>query len=115
MHTNELHPTEGELMKKVLAALALAGCSIALASPALADDPPPVPVTPGPHTMTTQNGPFPVKVALDCGPACFSWADESARDEFHWTGDKWLDPNEGMAAREGIPFTNRNGRTGILS
>jgi hypothetical protein len=102
-------------MKKVLAAVALAGSSIALASPALADDPPPVPVTPGPHTMTTQSGALPVKVALDCGPACFSWADESARDEFHWAGDKWLDPNEGMSTVDGITFTNRNGRTGIMS
>jgi hypothetical protein len=106
-------------MNKVLAALALAlaGSSIALASPALADDPPPVPVTPGPHTMTlTSSGKaFAVTVALDCGPACFSWADNTTRDEFHWVGDKWLDPNQGMSTVDGITFTNRNGRTGIMS
>ncbi len=102
-------------MKKVLVALALAGSSISLASPALADDPPPVPVTAGPHTMTTQTGPFPVTVALDCGPACFSWSDDSLRDEFHWAGDRWLDPNQGMSTVDGITFTNRNGRTGTLS
>lgn len=103
-------------MKKVLAALALAGSSIALASPALADDPPAVPVTPGQHTMTPRSGgPFQVTVALDCGPACFSWADESARDEFHWLGDKWLDSKSGMWTVDGITFTNRNGKTGIMS
>jgi hypothetical protein len=102
-------------MKKVLVALALAGSSIALASPALADDPPPVPVTPGHHTMTTQDGPFPVTAALDCGPACFSYGDESARDEFRWAGDKWLDPKDGMWTLDGITFTNRNGHTGTLS
>jgi|SRR6185437_15381683 hypothetical protein len=103
-------------MKKLLAALALAGSSIALASPALADDPPPVPVTPGAHTITPRNGkPFPVTVALDCGPACFSWADATARDEFRWVGDKWFDANQGMSTVDGITFTNRNGRTGIMS
>jgi hypothetical protein len=106
-------------MNKVLAALALAlaGSSIALASPALADDPPPVPVTPGAHTMTlTSSGKaFGVTVALDCGPACFSWADSTTRDEFHWAGDKWLDPNQGMWTVDGITFTNRNGHTGIMS
>jgi hypothetical protein len=103
-------------MKMVLAALVLAGSSIALASPAMADDPPPVPVTPGPHTMTEQSGgSFPVTVALDCGPACFSWGDQSAHDEFRWAGDKWLDPNEGMSTLDGITFTNRNGHTAVMS
>lgn len=102
------------------AALVLAGSSIALASPALADDPPPVPVTPGPRTMTIQNGlqkgqAVGVTVALDCGPACFSWADATVRDEFHWAFDKWVDPNHGMFTLDGITFTNRNGLVAILS
>jgi hypothetical protein len=104
-------------MKKLRAAIALAGSSIALASPALADDPPPVPVTPGAHTVTEtgENSGFPVTVALDCGSACFSWGDNSKRFELHWVGDKWLDSKEGMSTADGVTFTNRNGRTATMS
>jgi hypothetical protein len=104
-------------MKRLLAALVLTGSSIALASPALADDPPPVPITPGQHTLTeTDDGTrFTATVALDCGPACFSFSDASEHDEFHWTGDKWLDPKEGMWTVDGITFTNRNGFTATVS
>ncbi|BDB44450.1 MULTISPECIES: hypothetical protein [Mycobacterium] len=98
-------------------AFALAASSIALASPALADDPPPVPVTPGQHTLTiTSNGhAFAVTVALDCGPACFSMTHETTRNEYQWMGDKWLDPSQGLWTADGITFTNRNGRTAIMS
>lgn len=101
---------------KSLLALIFAGSSIVLASPAMADDAPPVPVTPGPHTMTQPSGnTWPVTVALDCGPACFSWGDATARDELRWTGDRWLDANEGMWTVDGVTFTNRNGRTAVMS
>jgi hypothetical protein len=93
----------------------LAVCAIGVASPASADDPPPIPVTPGQHTMTSRNGPFPLTVALDCGPACFSYADDSERDEFRWLGDKWFNASEGIWTQDGITFTNRNGRTATLS
>jgi hypothetical protein len=102
-------------MKKVLAALALAGSSIALASPALADDPPPVPVTPGSHTMTEQDGKVShVGVALNCGPACFAWLGSGQHDEFHWAGDKWLDAH-GTWTVDGITFTNTSGYTVTMS
>jgi hypothetical protein len=103
------------ITRGLAAGVVLAGAAVGLASPALADDPPPVPVTPGQHTMTYSGKAFAVTVALDCGPACFSWADNTTRDEFHWVGDKWLDPNQGMWTVDGITFTNRNGRTGIMS
>ncbi|OBK72906.1 hypothetical protein [Mycobacterium sp. 1274761.0] len=103
-------------MKKTLAAaLALTASSIALAAPALADDPPPVPVTPGSHTVTEQDGTvWHVGVALDCGPACFAWVTNKGPDEFHWAGDKWLDSN-GIWTVDGITFTNRNGYTLTMS
>lgn len=101
-------------MRKTLAALALAASGIALASPALADDPPPVPVTPGAYTLHWWNGKqTPATVALDCGPACFSWTDEVSRDEFHWAADKWLEPG-GVWTVDGITYTNRNGKTATL-
>jgi hypothetical protein len=102
-------------MKKVLAALALAGSSIALASPALADDPPPVPVTPGSHTITKGDGTVnTVGVALDCGPACFAWLTKKGHDEFHWAGDKWLD-EYGNWTVDGITFTDPHGVTVTMS
>jgi hypothetical protein len=109
------HPDEEKFMKKLLAAIALAASSIALAYPALADDPPAAPVTPGPHTLTEPGTKgFPVTAALDCGPACFSFGDKSARYEFHWAGDKWLEQG-GMWTADGITFTNHNGFTATMS
>jgi len=101
-------------MKTLLAVLVITGSSIALASPAVADDPPPVPIAPGQHTMSTASGKvFPVTVALDCGPACFSFGDTSTH-LFRWAGDKWLE-DDGMWTVDGITFTNRNGRTATVS
>ncbi|WP_236977546.1 hypothetical protein [Mycobacterium kiyosense] len=54
-------------------------------------------------------------VALDCGPACFSMTHETTRNEYQWMGDKWLDPSQGLWTADGITFTNRNGRTAIMS
>jgi hypothetical protein len=55
-----------------------------------------------------------VTAALDCGPACFSFGDKSARYEFHWAGDKWLEQG-GMWTADGITFTNHNGFTATMS
>lgn len=102
-------------MKKALAALLLTGSGIAVASPALADDPPPVPVTPGPHSFIWRGTAGPVTAVLDCGPACFSLVNDEEHDEFRWVGDKWLESGSGMWTVDGVTFTNRNGRTATLS
>jgi hypothetical protein len=101
--------------RELVIGAALAVCAIGVAAPASADDPPPVPITPGTHTMTTDTGSFPVTVLLNCGPACFSYGDNSERDEFHWAGDKWLDSKDGISTPDGITFTNRNGFTATVS
>lgn len=103
-------------MKKILAAWLVLSGSVALASPALADDPPPVPVTAGSHSLVEPGKkPFPVTVKLDCGAACFSFIDASERDEFRWVGDKWLAQGSGVWTVDGVMFTNRNGFTAALS
>lgn len=105
-------------MKTLLAVLVIAGSSIALASPALADDPPPVPVTTGPHTITwTDSGnAFPVTVELDCGPACFAIHIKSTRfPEFRWVENQWRTEKGDTLTLDGVTLTNAEGSTATIS
>jgi len=110
-------------MKKIattLGAVSIAG--LALAPLASADDPVVTPpVTAGPHTFNYGQGDFPITIAYDCGPNCFTFNDSHvatappAHDVYRFNGTAWVDAANGISTTDGISFVNPFGHTATLT